>query len=164
MIKKIEDMRLLKDDWVPGALAICDEAIDFSLAIAKTISEDELSGWEFAPYPNGTILASYGDKNKSHSACVSIGKSSATAFVNVYNVYRPFEKVDLKSCDDAVEFFKEVNGVLRKNIADMKNLFDEERDKILSREERNKITREGVKKRKCSDKKNKKANRKNRAK
>lgn len=164
MIKKIEDMRQLKDDWVPGAVAICDEAIDFSLSIAKTCSEEELKGWEFAPYPNGTVLASYGDDNKNHSACLSIGKTSATAFVKVYDTYKPFERVGFASNDDAVEFFREVNGALQKYIAEIKQFFNTERDCNAAREERNKIIRKQVKKRKASDKKNKKANRKNRAK
>lgn len=164
MIKKIEDMRQLKDEWVPGAVAICDEAIDFSLAIVKTCSEEETKDWEFAPYPNGTVFASYGDRNQNHSACMSIGKSSATAFVKVYNVYKPFDKVDLTSNDDAVEFFKTVNGALQKYIAEAKQFFNTERDKAAAQEEKNKIVRKQVKKRKTADKKNKKANRKNRAK
>ena len=164
MIKKIEDMRQLKDEWVPGAVAICDEAIDFSLAIVKTCSEEETKDWEFAPYPNGTVFASYGDGNKNHSACMSIGKSSATAFVKVYNVYKPFDKVDFRSNDDAVEFFKTVNGALQKYIAEAKQFFNTERDKAAAQEEKNKIVRKQVKKRKTADKKNKKANRKNRAK
>ena len=164
MIKKVEDMRQLKDEWVPGAVAICDEAIDFSLAIVKTCSEEETKDWEFAPYPNGTVFASYGDGNQNHSACMSIGKSSATAFVKVYNVYKPFDKVDFKTNDDAVEFFKTVNGTLQKYIAEAKQFFDTERDKAAEQEEKNKIVRKQVKKRKTADKKNKKANRKNRAK
>lgn len=164
MIKKIEDMRQLEKDWVPGAVAICEEAINFSLAIAKTCTEDELKGWEFAPYPNGTVFASYGDGNENHSACLSIGKTSATAFVKVYNTYRPFERVGFASDDDAVEFFKTVNGALQKYIAEAKQFFNTERDKAAAQEEKNKIVRKQVKKRKTADKKNKKANRKNRAK
>lgn len=164
MIKKIEDMRQLKDEWVPGATAICDEAIGFSLAIAKTCSEDEVNGWEFAPYPNGTIFASYGDGNKEHSACMSVGQSSATAFVKVYNIYRPFDKVELKSDEDAVNFFRIVNGTLNKYISETKQFFNTERDCNAAREERNKIVRKQIRKRKTADKKNKKANRKNRAK
>ena len=136
MIKKIEDMRQLKDEWVPGAVAICDEAINFSLAIAKTCTEDELKGWEFAPYPNGTVFASYGDGNENHSACLSIGKTSATAFVKVYNTYRPFERVGLSSDDDAVGFFRTVNGALQKYIAEAKQFFNTERDKAAAQEER----------------------------
>lgn len=164
MIKKIEDMRQLENDWVPGAVAICEEAINFSLAIAKTCTEDELKGWEFAPYPNGTVFASYGDGNENHSACLSIGKTSATAFVKVYNTYRPFERVGFASDDDAVDFFRTVNGALQKYIAEAKQIFNTERDKAAAQEEKNKIVRKQVKKRKTADKKNKKANRKNRAK
>jgi len=164
MIKKIEDMRQLNDEWAPGAVAICGEAIDFSLAIVKTCSEEETKGWEFAPYPNGTVFASYGDENQNHSACMSIGKNSATAFVRVYGVYKPFDKVDFKSNDDAVEFFKTVNGALQKYIAEVKQFFNTERDKAAVQEEKNKIVRKQVNKRKAADKKNKKTNRKNRAK
>ena len=95
---------------------------------------------------------------------MSIGKSSATALVKVYSVYKPFDKVDFRSNDDAVEFFKTVNGALQKYIAEAKQFFNTERDKAAAQEEKNKIVRKQVKKRKTADKKNKKANRKNRAK
>ena len=55
-------------------------------------------------------------------------------------------------------------GTLQKYIAEAKQFFDTERDKAAEQEEKNKIVRKQVKKRKTADKKNKKANRKNRAK
>ena len=174
-MKELDNMRMLQDDWVPGALAISEKAIDFAEMLVNDCSKNELKDWEFAPYVNGTILMSYGDGVDGHGSCISIGEDSVTSFVSVGKNYKAYERTYIHNADEIINFFRDVNKQLRDWIgAEIKEkALEEERksliDKVAETDfkvdlKKESEVRKQIKKKKSVAKKNRKANRKNRVK